>query len=120
MNPEIKDRWLRALRSGEYRQGRGRLKGTSTFDGSARYCCLGVLCELAVQDGVIPAPEETGPRSLYGSDGELTWSDLPTSVAAWAGLDDHDPAPATGRKLSDRNDDGWSFEDLANLIEKDF
>jgi hypothetical protein len=45
MNPEIKAKWVEALRSGEYRQARRRLR----LDDSAgpSYCCLGVLCELA-------------------------------------------------------------------------
>lgn len=41
MTPELKTRWLAALRSGEYSQVRGTLKNR---DG---YCCLGVLCEIA-------------------------------------------------------------------------
>lgn len=35
---EIKQKWLDALRSGEYKQGKGRLR-----DGNGAYCCLGVL-----------------------------------------------------------------------------
>lgn len=35
---EIKQKWLDALRSGQYEQGHGKLK---TDDG--KYCCLGVL-----------------------------------------------------------------------------
>ena len=45
MKPEIKKQWVQALRSGEYKQGRGQLKQGATF------CCLGVLCDLAVQSG---------------------------------------------------------------------
>lgn len=37
MNPELKAKWIAALRSGNYKQGRGRLKH------AGRYCCLGVL-----------------------------------------------------------------------------
>lgn len=36
-----KKRWLKALRSGEYKQGVGYLKNGDEF------CCLGVLCDLA-------------------------------------------------------------------------
>lgn len=42
MAPELKAKWIAALRSGEYRQGRHALRKA---DGS--YCCLGVLCEVA-------------------------------------------------------------------------
>lgn len=40
MNPEIKAKWVAALRSGEYKQGRGQLRIGD------RFCCLGVLCDL--------------------------------------------------------------------------
>lgn len=42
MNAELKAKWVEALRSGEYRQGEGRLydNATNTF------CCLGVLCKI--------------------------------------------------------------------------
>lgn len=44
MNKELKDKWLQALRSGEYLQGEHRL---ATVEGDeVRYCCLGVLCEV--------------------------------------------------------------------------
>ena len=48
MNPEIRARWVAALRSGAYEQGTSRLR-----DASDRRCCLGVLCDLAEQDGVV-------------------------------------------------------------------
>lgn len=40
MEAELKQRWVAALRSGEYAQTDGRLNG----DG--RFCCLGVLCKV--------------------------------------------------------------------------
>jgi hypothetical protein len=42
MNTELKQKWVEALRSGEYRQIRGRL---NDYDNG--YCCLGVLCKVA-------------------------------------------------------------------------
>lgn len=42
MDPELKAKWVKALRSGEYRQGRGTLRDTE-----GRYCCLGVFCVVA-------------------------------------------------------------------------
>lgn len=44
MQPEIKTKWLAALRSGKYAQGQGKL-----YNGSA-FCCLGVLCDVMSQD----------------------------------------------------------------------
>ncbi len=44
MKPEYKAPWLAALRSGEYKQGRGRLKREAgVFTRAWYYCCLGVL-----------------------------------------------------------------------------
>lgn len=41
MNPELKQKWIAALESGEYKQARKVL-----YDGEG-YCCLGVLCRVA-------------------------------------------------------------------------
>jgi hypothetical protein len=49
MGPVWKDWWLRALRGGKYKQGRGGLRGRT-----GECCCLGVLC-----DGV-------GPKWWFG------------------------------------------------------
>lgn len=40
MKAELKQRWLNALRSGNYQQGSGYLNRQE------RYCCLGVLCDV--------------------------------------------------------------------------
>lgn len=40
MKADLKAKWIDALRSGKYEQGRGALLN----DG--KYCCLGVLCEV--------------------------------------------------------------------------
>ncbi len=39
---ELRTKWLAALRSGEYAQGRGRLKNNSD-----EFCCLGVACDVS-------------------------------------------------------------------------
>jgi len=49
MTPELKALWLNALRSGEYSQTYGTLKG------GAGYCCLGVLCHVANEAGALPS-----------------------------------------------------------------
>lgn len=41
MNKQLKEKWIAALRSGEYEQGRNYLR-----TGTGKYCCLGVLCNL--------------------------------------------------------------------------
>ncbi len=44
LDPELKSKWLKALRSGKYMQGRGRL--CSLYRGISTYCCLGVLADV--------------------------------------------------------------------------
>src|SRR4051794_35352962 len=39
---ELTQKWVDALRSGKYKQGKGLLR-----DFNDNYCCLGVLCEIA-------------------------------------------------------------------------
>lgn len=85
MDPVIKERWATALESGEYKQGTGGLRDAD----SDTYCCLGVLCELAVEDGIIERRLRKGfrqsPEWVYGYPGESAF--LPPEVTKWAGLD---------------------------------
>jgi hypothetical protein len=85
MDEAIRDQWAAALESGEYEQGKQALvKVTTLNDGEERrYCCLGVLCDLAVKAGV-PLDEivEDG-KVWYDSESSV----LPARVVAWAGLD---------------------------------
>lgn len=41
----IKD-WIKALRSGDYQQGKNKLRNADDI-----YCCLGVLCDIYDEDG---------------------------------------------------------------------
>ena len=50
---EIKDKWLKELRSGEHKQGGGTLKSVEA-DGSFAYCCLGVLQEKVLGEEIKP------------------------------------------------------------------
>lgn len=43
MNEGYKRIWLEALRSGKYKQGKGRLLSET----GKEHCCIGVLCEVA-------------------------------------------------------------------------
>lgn len=46
MDPELKAKWVAALRSGKYEQTTGALCRIGADDGKLRYCCLGVLMEV--------------------------------------------------------------------------
>lgn len=45
MNQEIKQKWIEALRSGKYKQGKYHLKIVDE-SGEESFCCLGVLASL--------------------------------------------------------------------------
>lgn len=44
MDPDLKAKWIQALRSGVYQQGKSTLR--SYVSGHPAYCCLGVLCDI--------------------------------------------------------------------------
>ena len=61
MDKDLKDRWITALESGEYKQG-GRHLRTGHAEGGSTYSALGVLADLVCSDGWI----ETDWPELYG------------------------------------------------------
>jgi hypothetical protein len=114
MNQDIKRLWIDALRSGNYQQGRGQLRSGD------RYCCLGVLCELAVAANVV-GNVEGNDCGFYYYDGD--GSILPISVIEWAGLFSNNPEVTyddDGKRtgLAQLNDMGRTFDQIADLIER--
>lgn len=103
---EVRQLWVKALRSGEYKQGRTRLR---TKDG--KYCCLGVLTDLAVKNGVIP--------EFIGSGGACNL--LLDDVRQWAGLDDKYGSYSRSDHacLCQDNDRGKDFSWISDLIESE-
>ena len=47
MRKDLKKKWIEALRSGRFKQGKNALK---TND---KHCCLGVLCEVVITEAGI-------------------------------------------------------------------
>lgn len=92
-----------------------------------RYCCLGVLCEIAVEVGVIDSPEvaDAGRMYKYGEVGDSEFSGLPRRVREWAGISEESgrlveiPDSRTYPDLAAMNDDGLSFKQIAEVIERD-
>lgn len=133
MNNRVKALWIDALKGGEYAQAKGYLKRIDTLTGEASYCCLGVLCDLAIKDGVEVeyVERETSIRcGVY--DSYPSW--LPRSVQDWAGL-----TSDTGKfdgYISYVGDDGkeevadtlmalndgaeYNFSEIADVIEERF
>lgn len=114
MKATVKRQWLKALRSGEYQQGQGQLRS----DEGDRYCCLGVLCDLAVKAGVVGCRHDPRLGYMYGPYPlGASSAFLPQEVVKWAGLDTHSPEIPGHSTLSTLNDDGHSFLEIAALIE---
>lgn len=128
MNQQIAEKWVAELRSGKYKQTKHVLKKNGGF------CCLGVLCEIAIKEGVIPKPvlkaddTATEKRWFYGpGDGDA--GALPNEVRTWAGM-----TAANGRikdfhgvTLASLNDEGTvvdgneisslNFDEIADVIQ---
>jgi hypothetical protein len=111
MKPEIKAKWVKALRSGEYKQGRNRLRDGDSF------CCLGVLCNLHAQDHPKTAATQNNPAVYLGYS-----QTTPPRVARWAGLT-IDGYEDEENELMWRNDGlngrpKHNFRQIADYIEK--
>lgn len=105
----IQQKWVDALRSGEYKQGAGRLR----YSDDNSFCCLGVLCELAAQAGVI------GPYDPLEGRYDGASATLPPSVMGWAGLEDNRGryvGQDNSKELSQENDGGKTFAEIADII----
>ena len=102
LNPVAK-KWVAALRSGKIQQTRKQLGNKN-----GGRCCLGVLCDLAVEDGVI--------QDYYKYSGSL-----PRKVMRWAGLSDdmgEYKSKTSRRSLAGDNDTyNRSFAQIADIIE---
>ena len=123
MVPEVKAQWLEDLRSGQIPQTTKKLH---RVDGSM--CCLGVLSKRAAEEDVV---------SVYTSDDVFTYNGLVGTLAQetcqWAGLVKNSQGGRTSvtaaglLPFDDRqdravyldglNDSGFTFDQIADLIE---
>lgn len=123
MDKDLKDRWVTALRSGDYVQGQGSLR-VEDADGAVSYCCLGVLCRVAQQElveaGLTVKVNDRGRLTVDGATGTLTdaVADLFGMPNGTGALNDM-PTDEKGRRpeLTSLNDNGSTFDQLADLIE---
>ncbi len=110
------EKWLKALRSGEYEQANGQLYDDEYLGGS--YCCLGVACEVVGHGKVLK--EKFGEKGLpiqakiIGKE-SCVFTKLP-------GLLREDFAPLREEdsfveSVAEMNDNGQSFKEIADWIE---
>lgn len=136
LRQEVKDKWVAALRSGEYQQTK------SVLNDANGYCCLGVLCDLASKDGVgswgelRPGSQRkfNGYSAFMPSPEVITWAfgespyNLDNPESLW-GTSVRSPGYARGATLDYLNDgikmdDGerrsYTFAEIADIIEAEF
>lgn len=116
---ELFERWVAALRSGEYKQGSGWLRTVAR--GGSYWCCLGVL-----DDMIDPSKwDDSGPIARW-----CTHAAELRVIDAWAFFGDGkplvtlvDPVSYLGVEratLSALNDDGMPFPEIADVIDNQF
>lgn len=138
MDKLIAEKWVAALRSGEYKQGKGVLHNQDTNT----YCCLGVLCDLFVKEKNIKdtycQQRMLSDTSIVTVFGDSTGT-LPSDVRHWAWIGDDNgqfkynkPIPSSNGTayfndedtclLTSMNDGEYghdfTFEEIANIIEE--
>jgi hypothetical protein len=122
---EIRDAWIKALRSGEYVQGKNMLHYLDADTGVNHYCCLGVLSELALEAGIVETlPCRLDQMTVFSyfhplkytsidTFDELSQSNLIWTVRDWAKF-------YNDFQISDLvslNDAGTDFSVIADYIE---
>lgn len=127
MVPEVKERWLSALESGQYLQTSEALTGLAHSDADGNpvphdlleervgYCCLGVLCEvMGWEFDDDEGGTNSGPVQLVGTNsGKETSPDAPGWVGTASGL-----TLRTREELARLNDNGANFRQIADVIRK--
>ena len=138
MNPRVKRKWLKALRSGEYRQGTAQLctpphtaaGGVVNSSDDYEFCCLGVL-ENLYHEEMGTEFDEYRQGDGYHSEDCAVWAGLTLETrnapddeyvrvhrkGLW-GSPDHYENIHISEKLTEMNDTGRSFEAIANWVEK--
>lgn len=122
MNPEVKQKWVAALRSGKYEQGQGHLinntKDEDDDDKNPRFCCLGVLCDIyGKEHGLKWEPIKGFNEFRIGGLNSHINGYIPMEVSEWSGLDPMGELP-DGKHLASLNDSGTKFDKIADIIEE--
>lgn len=107
MNSEWKQKWVEALRSGEYKQGKYGLRSADDA-----FCCLGVLCDLIEPTRWQLDKDRAQYTNGYAAN-EHAVGILPDDISSALGLDRGEQAV-----LGTMNDTGNSFNDIADWIEE--
>ena len=107
--------WIDILRSGDYEQAKHEMRNGD------RYCCLGVACDIS---GLGEWVYSSGGYE-YVVDGQGKKDVLPLAVMDWLGLNQEagehyvNGSFSNGTSLGELNDDGLTFEKIADIIEEE-
>jgi hypothetical protein len=112
MNKDLKEKWVAALRSGKYKQGKRNLRRGDY------YCCLGILCDIIDPTQWRLFDENT--KYAYGNNHSTAL--LPTTTLIKTDIYSinptvHLPGESEDITLAKLNDSGYTFEQIADLIE---
>ena len=124
MDSNLKQKWVRALRSGKYTQATGALR---TDDG---FCCLGVLCDVYDSDKWIATGETINDevfenwhyKTVNEFGNQYAGEVLPHDVMEFCDMGTASPEifiphGQNYKTLASINDDGATFTEIADLIE---
>ena len=106
LDPRIKELWVKALRSGRFAQGQGRLC-TVHRGQEPSFCCLGILANEDISDEWTPRIEGSAVMEKHGSANILSGR---YREKIGLGLTSHNA-------LAEANDDGLDFLSIADAIE---
>jgi hypothetical protein len=114
MNKEIKDKWLKALRSGEYKQGQNYLKQNCEV---YRYCCMGVLVDIGLE-GEWREILSSGRYKFYPAGENEDGRTFHEFINGQEYLDKLSITMEQQKALANMNDDGIPFWQIADWIEE--
>ena len=118
MLTEPQRRLVEALRSGEFSQATDYLRVIGV-DGSASYCCLGVACEIYRRETGLGHWDDV---AFHASEHDSNNGILPHAVQEYFGFTDAGSTFAQDGELTQLtilNDAGYSFEQIADVIESE-
>jgi hypothetical protein len=117
-------RWVKALRSGKYQQGQSYLCTDNGWEGQygdPRYCCLGVSAEIEGLPAKFHLSNGDEGQWFFDYPGDGTQDAMPDNQ--WFnktyGFEANSSSYRNGiaGKLADMNDEGRSFDEIADFIE---
>ena len=119
--------WVKALRSGKYTQGTGKLSyqvhNWKEEEDVVKHCCLGVACVL-YKESHPEWPVYLGDSNEYAYGNNRERFNLPPEVMKWLNINDTSGKQLTTNdsiidSLASMNDGGATYDDIADVIEQE-